>query len=92
VPVLRELDPAAFAGSLRGETLTVTFDGLSVPVPIPRLAAAIVARVDGRRSWGEIAAAVAAGGPSPAAVARDIAALRAALEPMNRLLLAAPAA
>lgn len=91
VPVLRELDPAAFAKSLRGDTLAVTFDGLRVPVPLPRLAAAIAGRVDGRRTLREIAAEVAAGGASPAAVARDIAALRAALEPMNRMLLAAPA-
>ncbi|WP_376099592.1 class I SAM-dependent methyltransferase [Roseomonas sp. CCTCC AB2023176] len=90
VPVLRELDPAAFAKSLRGDTLAVTFDGLRVPVPIPRLSAAIVARVDGQRSFGAITAEIVAAGAAPAAVARDMAALRAALEPMNRLLIASP--
>ena len=92
VPVLRDLDPAGFARSLRGASLAVTFDGLRVTLPLPRLAAAIAERVDGRRTLAEIAALVAAGGAAPEAVARDVAALRAVLEPMNRLLLAAPAA
>ena len=90
VPVLRELDSATFAAGIPGDgVLRVGFDGLVVPVPLPRLAAAIIARVDGRRSVGEIGDALAANGVSREAFAKDFAALARALERVNRMLLAA---
>jgi SAM-dependent methyltransferase len=93
VPVLRELDGAKLAQSLAGkDALPITFDDIRITVPLPRRAAAILARVDGRRSLGAIVAEVAALGHAPEAVWQDIALLRAAMEPMNRLLLAAPRA
>ena len=58
--------------------------------PLPRLAGAILAKVDGQRSWGEIMAQVVAGGASAEQAARDRVALSDAMERMNRLLLAAP--
>jgi SAM-dependent methyltransferase len=92
VPVLRELDGPTVAKGLRGDgVLTVAFDDLRVPVPMPRLAAAFLARIDGRACWGEIMQAVLAGGAAPEQAARDRALLVRAMEPMNRLLLAAPA-
>jgi SAM-dependent methyltransferase len=92
VPVLRELDGPALAKGLRGDgVLPVTWDALRCAVPLPRLAGAFLARVDGRRSWGEITAAVVAAGASAEQAARDRAALVRAMEPLNRLLLAAPA-
>ncbi len=92
VPVLRELDGPALAKGLRGDgVLPVTWDGLRCAVPIPRLSAAILARVDGRRSWGEIMAEVVAAGASAEQAARDRAALVHAMGRLNRLLLAAPA-
>ena len=91
VPVLRELDGPTLAKNLRADgVLTVTFDDLRVPVPLPRLAGAILAKVDGQRSWGEIMAQVVAGGASAEQAARDRVALSDAMERMNRLLLAAP--
>jgi len=90
VPVLRELDSATFAAGIPGDgVLRVGFDGLVVPVALPRLAAAIIARVDGRRSVGEIGDALAANGVSREAFAKDFAALARALERVNRMLLAA---
>jgi hypothetical protein len=71
--------------------LRVTFDGIRLGVPLPRLASAILARIDGRRPIAAIGAALAENGIAGAAFARDFAALRQALEPLNRLLLAAPA-
>jgi len=59
-------------------------------VPLPRLAGSILAKIDGQRSWGEIMAMVVAGGASAEQAARDRMALCAAMEKMNRLLLAAP--
>ena len=91
VPVLRELDgPTLAKGLPRDGTLTVTFDGLRVQLPLPRSAAAILSRVDGRRSLGAIADELVANGLGREQVRRDMAALRDVMEPMNRLLLAAP--
>jgi SAM-dependent methyltransferase len=92
VPTLREMDGAALAKGLpRDGTLPVTFDGLRVNLPLPRLAGAILQRVDGRRSFGAIADELAANGVSREAFWRDLAALRRSMEAMNRLLIAAPA-
>jgi SAM-dependent methyltransferase len=90
VPVLRELDAAKFAAGIPGDgILRVAADGLVVPVALPRLAAAIITRVDGQRSVGEIGDALAANGVPREAFAKDFAALARALERVNRLLLAA---
>ncbi len=90
VPVLRELDAAKFAAGIPGDgMLRVAADGLVVPVALPRLAAAIIGRVDGRRSVGEMGDQLAANGVSREAFAKDFAALARALERVNRLLLAA---
>jgi SAM-dependent methyltransferase len=94
VPVLRELDGPTVAKALpKDGTIPVSFDGLRANLPMPRLAAAILQRIDARRTLGEIEAEVrAASGASAEGYARDLAALRHAMERMNRLLLAAPAA
>jgi len=91
VPVLRELDGPSLAKNLRADgVLSVTFDGLSVPVALPRLAGAFLSRVDGTRNWGEIMHGVIAAGAAPDHAARDRVTLVAAMEKTNRLLLAAP--
>lgn len=91
VPVLRELDGAAVARGIRPDgTLPVAFDGLRAAIPMPRLAAAILARIDGETPVGAIADALAANGVSHEAFARDFAALARQLEALNRLLLTAP--
>lgn len=91
VPVLREMDGAALAKGLpRDGTLPVTFDGLRVNLPLPRLAGAILQHVDGRRSFAAIADAVAANGVAREAYWRELPALRRSMEAMNRLLVAAP--
>jgi len=92
VPVLRELDGEKLAKGLRNDgVLPVTWDGLRAHLPMPRLAAAFLSRIDGKRSWGEITAGVIAGGASVEQAARDRTALVATMGKMNRLLLAAPA-
>ena len=92
IPVLRELDGPTLARALRPDgVLPVTFDGLRVAVPLPRLAAALLARIDGRTPWGEILDGVVAGGASRDQALRDRDALVQAMERMNRLLIAAPA-
>ncbi|MBR0655388.1 methyltransferase [Plastoroseomonas arctica] len=91
IPTLRELEGAAIAKGIRADgTLPVAFDGLRVALPMPRLAGAILQRIDGKASIGEIADALAANGIARDAFARDFAALVAQLEGLNRLLIAAP--
>ncbi len=91
VPVLREMDGVALARGLpRDGTLPVTFDGLRVNLPLPRLAGAILQQVDGRRSFAAIADAVAAKGVAREAYWRELPVLRRSMEAMNRLLVAAP--
>ena len=93
VPVLREMDgPSLAKGLPKDGTLPVTFDGLRVNLPLPRLAPAILQRVDGRASLGAIADALAANGVSREQFWRELPALRQAMESMNRLLLAPPPA
>jgi SAM-dependent methyltransferase len=90
VPVLRSHDGPTVAKGVRGGSLPVSFDGIRVVLPMPPLAAAILSRVDGKRSFAEIAREVEAGGASPAQVQKDMVAVIAAMGPMNRLLIAAP--
>ena len=91
--VARTLDARAYRAVINTAAYTAVDKAESDVVEAWRLnalAPAILARVDGRRSLGEIAEAVAAGGASREQVARDLAALRGVMEPLNRLLLAAP--
>jgi SAM-dependent methyltransferase len=91
VPCLRELDGAKLAASLpRDGVLRVSFDGLTVPVPLPRLASAILSRIDGKRSIGEIGDDLAQNGMAREVFAREFQALVAAMEKTNRLLISAP--
>jgi len=90
-PVLRELSGAELANGIAPDgTITFVFDGLRQPVALPPLAPAILRLVDGRRTVGEIAATLAGRGTPADAFARAWAATFAALERLNRLLLAAP--
>jgi SAM-dependent methyltransferase len=83
LPVARETPMGVFADRIQGGVLTAQFDALSVPVPLPPLAAAILRRIDGIRTVAEIA------DPFPAR-AFDAAwdQTYTALNAMNRLLLA----
>ncbi|MEY4857895.1 MAG: hypothetical protein RLZZ235_62 [Pseudomonadota bacterium] len=91
IPCLRELDGAKLAAGIpRDGVLRVTFDGLTVPVPLPRLAGAILSRIDGKRSIGEIGDNLAQNGMAREVFAREFQALVAAMEKTNRLLISAP--
>ena len=91
VPVTREIPGPDLANSIQPDgTITVVFDGLRLPLALPPLAAAILRLVDGRRSVGEIAAALAERGTGAEAFERAWRSTFGALERINRLLLAAP--
>jgi hypothetical protein len=60
VPVLRDLDGQAFADRCQpGAALTANQDGTRLRRPLPSLAAAILRRIDGRRTVGQIYADLA---------------------------------
>ena len=92
VPVCREIDGETLARGIRPDgTLSVIFDGLRIPVALPPLATAILPLIDGRRSVGQIGAILAGRGIRPDAFAKAWGQTFAALERINRVLLAAPA-
>jgi SAM-dependent methyltransferase len=92
VPVTRERPGEVLAdGIQRDGTLTLMLDGLRLPLALPPLAPAILRLVDGGRTVGEIAAALAERGTSGDAFERAWRATYLTLERINRMLLAAPA-
>lgn len=88
VPVIRHENPAALAQSIGTQArIPVTMDGFRFELPLPALAGAILARIDGRRTLAEIAGFLPV--PAPRFQA-EWEALWTALNRLNRLLLAAP--
>jgi len=91
VPVFREPGDAGIADNIQPDgTVTLVFDGLRRPLPLPPLAAAILRLVDGRRTVHAIAEALAERGTDLAAFDRAWRATFTTLERINRLFLAAP--
>ncbi len=88
VPILRD----ERLRGLRGDALTVKADGLTLRFPLPRLAPAILSRIDGRRSLGAIEAELRGADPAltPARFSEQFGTLYAALNGVNKLLLAFP--
>jgi SAM-dependent methyltransferase len=90
VPVTREVSGADLANGVQPDgTITLVYDGLRVPLALPALAPAILRLVDGKRSVGDIATALAERGTGAEAFARAWRATFGTLERVNRLLLAA---
>ncbi len=91
VPVARELPAAELARNIRPDgTLAFMFDGLRVPLALPKLAGAILGLIDGVRTVAEILEALhARGSPRPVAE-RAWRETYDALARVNRILLAAP--
>lgn len=90
IPVFRHPDPAAVAASVGSSgKLGVVMDGFRFEAALPPLAGAILGRIDGLQSI----AAIGAGLPVPQArFEAEFRALWAAMNPLNRLLLAPPPA
>jgi len=92
VPIGREVTGEYLAGAIQPDgTLTMAFDGLRAPIPLPAMAPAILRLIDGERRVDEIGRVLAERGSNPDAFARAWKATFSALERVNRLLLAAPA-
>ncbi len=92
VPVAREMPaPELAAAILPDGVLPFLFDGLRVPVPLPKLGAAILRLIDGQRSVGAIEAELVGRGMDPAVVRRAWHETWERMSAVNRVLLAAPA-
>lgn len=88
VPVLRELDGAALARGFKpGTNMSAELGGHRLSLPLPRLAGAILERIDGKRSFAEIAASL----PAPKDFSAQAEALYRTMNGLNRMLLRARA-
>lgn len=91
VPVAREMPAAEIARGIRADgTLPFVFDGLRVPLAMPKLAGAILGLIDGVRTVGEILAALRARGAAADVAERAWRDTYGALVRVNRILLAPP--
>jgi SAM-dependent methyltransferase len=91
VPVMREVPGAELAKSILPDgSLPFLFDGLRAVLRLPPEAPAILHAIDGVRTVGEIGAVLAARGMAEAKFRRAWAETFAALQPVNRVLLAPP--
>jgi SAM-dependent methyltransferase len=91
VPVLRDLDGTALAAKMApGETLVADFGGHKVRFPLPILAPAILARIDGTASLEAIRQGLA-DPPGWDDFARAFEALYRVMNGLNRMLLRSPA-
>lgn len=93
IPVLRDLDGAAVARALRpGQGLTAGWDGFETVFPLPRLAGALLSRIDGRRTLDALYADLATsqgGGLTRAAFDQQFAQLVTTLNGLGKLFLRA---
>jgi hypothetical protein len=91
VPIAREMPAEEIVRAIRPDgTLAFLFDGLRVPIALPKQAPAILRLIDGQRSLAAIAAELANRGISADAFARAWRETWDKLSSVNRLLLAAP--
>jgi SAM-dependent methyltransferase len=91
VPVMREVPGAELAKSILPDgSLPFLFDGLRAVLRLPPEAPAILQAIDGQRTVGEIAAVLTARGMAEARFRRAWGETFAALQPVNRVLLAPP--
>ncbi|MCB8876030.1 class I SAM-dependent methyltransferase [Acidisoma silvae] len=91
VPVMREVPGSELVKSiLPNGQLPFLFDGLRAPVSLPPQAPAILHAIDGEKTVADLAALFAERGMGAEKFRRAWAETFAALEPVNRVLLAAP--
>jgi SAM-dependent methyltransferase len=92
VPVAREMPAAELARNIQPDgVLGFLFDGLRVPVALPKLAVPILNQIDGARSVGAIAAVLAGRGTGADDFARAWQETWTKLSALNRILLLPPA-
>ena len=89
-PVLRDIDGPAFAKTLRpGQALIVEFDGFTVRLPLPPLAGAMLAKIDGKMNLTALHTAMVQANPGLSwdVFVRQFTQLFAALNGANKMYL-----
>jgi SAM-dependent methyltransferase len=87
VPMLRDMDGVALARAMRpGQPAVVDLGGAKCSFPLPPLAAAILERVDGKKSFSEIEASL----PQPRDFPAQAEQLYRVMNGLNRMLLRVP--
>ena len=88
IPLLRDADGPALARLIKDDRITVRSDGLEMSFALPRLAATILARIDGRRSIAEIGRSLEIeAGVRTATFDKDFAALYKVMTGIGRMTL-----
>ena len=91
VPVMREMPGAELVKSIQADgSIAFLFDGLRAVVPLPPQAPAILQAIDGTRTVADLETLFAERGMASEKFHRAWRAVFSALEPVNRVLLAAP--
>jgi SAM-dependent methyltransferase len=90
VPILRNDDGPALARAVKDDRIVFRIDGLETIFALPRMASAILSRIDGRRSLGalqgDLAAALGSRG-APAAFDNDFARLYKVMNGIGRMMI-----
>ncbi len=88
IPLLREADGPTLARAIKDDRIAVRSDGLEMSFALPRLAAAILSRIDGRRSIVQIGKLLESeAGISRGAFDKDVAALYKVMTGIGRMTL-----
>lgn len=91
IPIARETPAPELAAGIRPDgTMPFLFNGLRIPIPVPKLAGAILRRIDGARSLGDIGRALEKDGVPPHRFRTDWAETWTRLSHLNRILLSPP--
>ncbi len=91
VPIVREMPASEMAAAILPDgVLPMLFDGLRVPVPLPKLGSAILRLVDGTRSVGAIEAELVGRGLEAMTVRRAWRETWERMNALNRVLLVPP--
>ncbi len=89
IPIVREMPgPEMAAALLPDGTLPFLFDGLRVPIPMPKLAAAILRLIDGQRSVADIEREICGRGVDQASFRRAWREVFDKMSSINRVVLA----
>jgi SAM-dependent methyltransferase len=93
VPVMRDDNGPAVARAIAGDRVSWRIDGLEVAFPLPRMAAPILARIDGRRSLAELQRLLEAelgARARPAAFESDFARVYKVMNGIGRMMIRRP--
>ncbi len=90
IPVMRNDDGPAFARTIKEDRVVFRIEGIEIALPVPRMAAPILSRIDGGRSLGELQGLLASefgARAAPAAFEADFAQLYKVVNGIGHMLI-----